>query len=77
MAWLWDPEHWRFRAEEARSVSEEMHHPEAKQMMQSVAQTYERLAQIAEHTTDYQSPPMQPQLTVPNLPKSPMWKRRI
>jgi hypothetical protein len=41
-------EHWRERAEEARSVAEALHDPVAKHMMLGIAEPYEKLAQRAE-----------------------------
>jgi hypothetical protein len=43
-----DPKHWRDRAEEARTLAEQMDDPEAKQMMLGIVESYERLAQRAE-----------------------------
>jgi hypothetical protein len=43
-----DPEHWRSRAEEARSLAEEMTDLEARAMMLRIAEGYDRLAQHAE-----------------------------
>ena len=37
---FWDPEHWRFRAEQTRTVADQMTHEEARAIM--------RLAKIAE-----------------------------
>jgi len=43
-----DPEHWRSRAEEARSVAEQPSNPEAKRTMLRIAAEYELLAEQAE-----------------------------
>jgi hypothetical protein len=43
-----DPEHWRSRAEEARSVAEQLSDPESKRTMLRIASDYERLAEHAE-----------------------------
>ena len=43
-----DPEHWRSRAEEARSVAEQLSDPEAKRTMLRIATEYELLAEQAE-----------------------------
>jgi hypothetical protein len=45
---FWDPEHWRFRAEEARTVADEMTHEESRTIMRRVAMDYDRLAKLAE-----------------------------
>src|SRR5215469_12556087 len=39
-----DPEHWRFRAEEARTVADQMTHEEARTIMRRIALDYDRLA---------------------------------
>jgi hypothetical protein len=39
-----NPDHWRKRAEEARTLADGMEDPEAKQMVLGLAETYERLA---------------------------------
>ena len=43
-----DPEYWRGRAEEARTVADGMHDPEARSVMLKVAQGYDNLADRAE-----------------------------
>jgi len=43
-----DPEHWRFRAEEARTVGDQMTHEEARTIMRRIAMDYDRLAKLAE-----------------------------
>jgi hypothetical protein len=43
-----DPAHWRQRAQEARSIADQLHDPAAKQAMLGVAQNYDQLATIAE-----------------------------
>ena len=45
---FWDPEHWRFRAEEARTVADQMTHEEARAIMRRIAMHYDRLAKFAE-----------------------------
>jgi hypothetical protein len=45
---VWDPEHWRFRAEEARTVADQMTHEEARTIMRRIAMDYDRLAKLAE-----------------------------
>ena len=42
-----DPNHWRGRAEEARTLADEMSDEVSKQMMLSIAADYERLAERA------------------------------
>ena len=43
-----DPEHWRFRAEEARTVADQMTHEAARTIMRRIAIDYDRLAKLAE-----------------------------
>src|SRR5215510_11437412 len=44
----WDPEHWRFRAEETRTVADQMTHEESRTIMRRIAMDYDRLAKLAE-----------------------------
>jgi hypothetical protein len=34
---VWDPEHWRFRAEETRTVADQMTHEQARTIMRRIA----------------------------------------
>jgi hypothetical protein len=45
---VWDPGHWRFRAEEARTVADQMTHEGARTIMRRIAMDYDRLAKLAE-----------------------------
>ena len=45
---FWDPDHWRFRAEETRTVADQMTHEEARTIMRRIALDYDRLAKLAE-----------------------------
>jgi hypothetical protein len=44
----WDPAQWRFRAEEARTVADQMTHEQAREIMRRIANDYDRLAKLAE-----------------------------
>jgi hypothetical protein len=43
-----DPEHWYFRAEEARTDADHMTHEESRTIMRRIAMEYDRLAKLAE-----------------------------
>ena len=45
---FWDPEHWRFRAEQTRTVADQMTHEQARAIMRRIANDYDRLAELAE-----------------------------
>ena len=45
---FWDPDHWRFRAEEPRTVADQMTHEESRTIMRRIANDYDRLAKVAE-----------------------------
>ena len=45
---LTNPEFWRFRAEEARSIADNMHHEQPKAVMVRIAEDYERIARLVE-----------------------------
>ena len=45
---LQNPEFWRFRAEEVRSLADDMKHVETKKIMAGIAEDYERIAKIVE-----------------------------
>ena len=44
----WDHAQWRFRAEEARTVADQMTHEEARTIIRRIANDYDRLAKLAE-----------------------------
>jgi hypothetical protein len=47
-----DPGYWRKRAEVVRALVENMHEPEAKELMLRIAQEYEDLAKVTEQRAD-------------------------
>jgi hypothetical protein len=49
----WDPEHWRFRAEEAPTLVDEMKDETSRQMMLQIAEGYESLAKHVEAKMRY------------------------
>ena len=48
---VWDPGHWCFRAEEARTDADQMIHEEARTIMRRIAKDYDHLAKVAEEQT--------------------------
>jgi len=44
----WDEQHLLYRAEEARTMADEIRHPECKRIMKGIAESYEYLARQAE-----------------------------
>ncbi len=51
-----DPKHWRHRAKEARTNAEHMTDPDARTMMFTIAEDYERLAKRAEERMLWKRP---------------------
>jgi hypothetical protein len=47
-AYVNDPEHWRYRAEETRALAEDMKDEQSRQLMVRIADDYDRLARRAE-----------------------------
>jgi len=43
-----NPEYWRFRAEEVRTIADDMKHGEPKAIMLRIAEDYERIAKLVE-----------------------------
>jgi Uncharacterized protein conserved in bacteria (DUF2188) len=50
---FWDPEHWRFRAEQTRTVADQMTHEEARAIMRRIAMD-QRLGPFSVHGSDEQ-----------------------
>jgi hypothetical protein len=48
---IWDEDHWRFRAREARNIQDTLRDPDCKRLMNGIAECYERLADL---TRDFQ-----------------------
>jgi DNA-directed RNA polymerase subunit N (RpoN/RPB10) len=42
---IWDEAYWLDRAEEARTLLEDIRHPECRRIMSEMAESYERLAE--------------------------------
>ena len=45
-----DPQNWRFRAEEVRTIADKMNDGKSKAIMERIAEDYERTAKIVERT---------------------------
>ena len=43
-----NPEYWRLRAEEVRTIADDMKHGEPKAIMLRIAEDYERIAKLVE-----------------------------
>jgi hypothetical protein len=43
-----DPEFWRFRAEEVRTIADDIEHDEPKAMMLRIAEDYDKIAKFFE-----------------------------
>src|SRR5262245_2270365 len=56
-----DPKHWRARAEEARTVADEMNDPDSRRKMFRIAEDYEELATRAERRLKQQKQQQQQQ----------------
>ena len=48
-----NPEYWRFRAEEVRSIADEMRAGEPKAIMLRIADDYERIAKMVEQNSHH------------------------
>ena len=49
------PEYWELRAEEARAIAEQMHHPECRKSMFEVAVGYGLMAETARRLRKYEA----------------------
>ena len=52
-----NPEYWRFRSEEVRTIAEDMKVGEPKTIMLRIAEDYERIAKLVEQGTFAQDAP--------------------
>ena len=50
-----DPQFWRFRAEEVRSIADDMKVVEARAIMTRIAEDYERIAKLVEQSANASS----------------------
>ena len=52
-----DPEYWKRRAEEARTLAEGMHEAHTKILMLGIAESYEQIAKSYESLAKWKGPP--------------------
>lgn len=48
-----DPEFWRFRAEEVRTIADDIEHDEPRAMMLRIAEDYDKIAKFFEQQLRY------------------------
>lgn len=73
-SYLYDPKHWRDRAEETRVKAGTASVEQSRMRLRKIAQEYDRLAELAERMSSDRAKP-QPELA--RLPISQAFRRRL
>jgi hypothetical protein len=68
-----DPKHWLERAEEARSIADQLSDPDSRRMMLRIAENYERFAVVESGCVAAPPPPRHlPRRTAPIIGRAPI-----
>jgi hypothetical protein len=49
---VWDEEYWRSRATEARTMGDQIRHPDCKRIMGEMARSYDHLAELTKQSRE-------------------------